>query len=127
MLVSDNFVHADLHPGNILIKRPPDARKTWQGWFQDVFGMGRYPKLILLDAGMVTELAPQDQFKLVGFFKALTERDGENIAQSILSLSEQPLCPVGCLGQHRLNSSRSNNLYVFLNTYFVCSEPKRFC
>lgn len=100
MLVSDNFVHADLHPGNILIKPPLDPRESWQGWFQEVLGMTRNPKLTLLDAGMVTELTPQDQSNMVGFFKALTQRDGENIAQNILSLSEQPLCPVRIIPSH---------------------------
>lgn len=94
MLVSDNFVHADLHPGNILVKPAQDPKNSWTAWLCKKLRLAPSPKLVLLDAGMITELTPQDQTKVVGFFHALTQRDGADIAQNILSLSEQPFCPV---------------------------------
>ncbi|KAI1788829.1 ABC1-domain-containing protein [Ganoderma leucocontextum] len=40
MLLLDNFVHSDLHPGNIMIKfMKPDSRlKSNQSWFPSLFG-----------------------------------------------------------------------------------------
>ncbi len=41
---------------------------------------------------MICELKPHDQKNLVSFFRALTQKDGENIARSILTLSEVHTC-----------------------------------
>jgi len=48
--------------------------------------------LVLLDAGMVTELSKDDQKGVVGFFQALTELNGVLAAECMLSLSHQPYC-----------------------------------
>ena len=44
MLLVDNLMHADLHPGNILVKFTGDQKK-----------------LTLVDAGMVASLTPEER------------------------------------------------------------------
>jgi len=90
MLIRDNFVHADLHPGNILVQQAQSG--SWLGWWHQKLGLGPYTNLVLLDAGMVTQLSRQDQQGVVGFFQALTELDGTKVAENMLSLSHQPYC-----------------------------------
>lgn len=50
MMLMDNHMHADLHPGNIMV--------------QDR-GASRLPKIVLLDAGMTVELSTEDRFSLL--------------------------------------------------------------
>ena len=51
MLLWDNFVHADLHPGNILVRFDPN------------------PKIVFLDTGLVTELSRRDHYNFADLFK----------------------------------------------------------
>lgn len=91
MLLKDNFIHADLHPGNILVRVDDEDSfdEHYPHWWQRVrqwLGAGA-PRLVLLDTGMAAELDQTDQRNMVRFFKALTKRDGEAIARSILTMS----------------------------------------
>lgn len=84
MLTRDNFLHADLHPGNILVQ---NTTPSWTRW------KSKTPKLVLLDAGMVAELTLQDQKHILNFFGALTRIDGVDVAQTILDMAVHPKCP----------------------------------
>ncbi|KAK9817109.1 hypothetical protein WJX72_009682 [[Myrmecia] bisecta] len=91
MLLTDNFVHADLHPGNIMV-RMQDPNTLW-GRVSTFLHWDTKPQLVLLDVGMVAELTRQDQMNLVSFFKAITSKDGHALAQNILGFSENQTCP----------------------------------
>ena len=54
MLLVDNLMHADLHPGNILLHAP----------------CGAAPTLVLIDAGMVARLRPVESQNFIGFLQA---------------------------------------------------------
>ncbi|KAL1523517.1 hypothetical protein AB1Y20_018454 [Prymnesium parvum] len=75
MLLSDNLMHADLHPGNILISTS-----------------GRSPRLILLDVGMVARLTPEESSAFIGLLHACGAGDGRRAAQVVLRFSEAQTC-----------------------------------
>jgi hypothetical protein len=78
----DNFVHADLHPGNIMYE-PPVGGKSW-GWLN-----GREAVLGFVDAGLVVELSTRDQRNFVLLFHAIAQGDGERAADLMLNNAPQ--------------------------------------
>ncbi|KAL9236468.1 hypothetical protein vseg_011136 [Gypsophila vaccaria] len=86
MLLVDNFIHADMHPGNILVRvgRPKSQRKRL---------LKSKPHVVFLDVGMTAELSKGDQVNLLEFFKAIATRDGRTVADCTLRFSKQQNCP----------------------------------
>ncbi|XP_011622354.1 probable serine/threonine-protein kinase abkC isoform X1 [Amborella trichopoda] len=86
MLLVDNFIHADMHPGNILVRvshsKPPRKRL-----------FKSRPHVVFLDVGMTAELSNSDRVNLLEFFKAVAVRDGRTAAECTLKLSKQQNCP----------------------------------
>ncbi|XP_024024896.1 probable serine/threonine-protein kinase abkC [Morus notabilis] len=64
MLLVDNFVHADMHPGNILV-RVTKGISSPERLFKS------RPHVIFLDVGMTAELSKRDRANLLEFFKAV--------------------------------------------------------
>ncbi|KAI3716922.1 hypothetical protein L1987_68154 [Smallanthus sonchifolius] len=83
MLLVDNFIHADMHPGNILVRN----KSSRKGIFKSK------PHVIFLDVGMTAELSKNDRINLLEFFKAVARRDGATAAKCTLRLSKQQNCP----------------------------------
>ncbi|PQQ07338.1 hypothetical protein Pyn_06772 [Prunus yedoensis var. nudiflora] len=86
MLLVDNFIHADMHPGNILVRVSRCKSPSKQ-----LFRLR--PHVVFLDVGMTAELSKRDQLNLVEFFKAVALRDGRAVAECTLRLSGQQDCP----------------------------------
>jgi len=72
MLLVDNFLHADCHSGNILVR----------------FDTENKPEIILIDVGLVTELTSIDQKSVRGLFKSIYFRNDKEAADLMLSLSQ---------------------------------------
>ena len=73
MIFEDGLVHADLHPGNILIT--PDE------------------KLALLDLGLVGELDDPHRRHFARFFAAWAQRDGDTMARLMYEMSANADAP----------------------------------
>ncbi|KAF5475582.1 hypothetical protein F2P56_007375 [Juglans regia] len=86
MLLVDNFIHADMHPGNILV-RVTQSKSPRKRLFKSK------PHVIFLDVGMTAELSGSDRINLIDFFKAVACRDGRTAAECTLRLSKQQNCP----------------------------------
>ncbi|XP_043704582.1 probable serine/threonine-protein kinase abkC isoform X1 [Telopea speciosissima] len=86
MLLVDNFIHADMHPGNILV-RVAQSKSSHRRLFKSK------PHVIFLDVGMTAELSKSDRVNLLDFFKAVALRDGRTAAECTLRLSKQQNCP----------------------------------
>ncbi|XP_059662584.1 uncharacterized protein LOC132308507 [Cornus florida] len=86
MLLVDNFVHADMHPGNILV-RVSQTKESHKPLLKS------RPHVVFLDVGMTAELSRKDRVNLLEFFKAVALRDGRSAAECTLKLSEKQNCP----------------------------------
>lgn len=72
MLFKDNFIHADLHPGNIHFQRRragTDSSHVLRS------------ELVILDAGLAVQMSAQDRRNFTDVFYALTTNDGRRAAQ----------------------------------------------
>jgi aarF domain-containing kinase len=81
----DNFIHADMHPGNILVRVSPNSSR--KRLFKSK------PHVVFLDVGMTAELSQGDRVNLIDFFKAIARRDGRTVAECTLRLSKRQNCP----------------------------------
>ncbi|KAI4977641.1 hypothetical protein ZWY2020_014195 [Hordeum vulgare] len=86
MLLEDNFIHADMHPGNIL-GRLNESKNKRKAIFRSK------PRIVFLDVGMTAELSVAERDNLKQFFKAVAVRDGRTAAKCTLKLSENQNCP----------------------------------
>ena len=78
MVLIDNFVHGDLHPGNILVRHGDNPSNS---------------KLIFLDAGLVVELSNRDRINFLRVFKAVAERNGRLVGKLMLEQAKYENCP----------------------------------
>ncbi|KAK6919687.1 ABC1 atypical kinase-like domain [Dillenia turbinata] len=81
-----NFIHADMHPGNILV-RVGHGKASQKLLFKS------RPHVVFVDVGMTTEISQKDRLTLLEFFKAVTLRDGQTAAQGTIQLSKRQNCP----------------------------------
>lgn len=106
MMLMDNLIHSDLHPGNILVRLTPplglvgalysclDTIKAsdavsnvvraridllQQRWLQ--------PQMVLLDVGMATELTDEDQTNMIGLFQSFAAMNGRACGEWTLRFS----------------------------------------
>mmetsp|Transcript_23101 Transcript_23101/g.50759 ORF Transcript_23101/g.50759 Transcript_23101/m.50759 type:complete len:621 (-) Transcript_23101:188-2050(-) len=75
MLLVDNFMHADLHPGNMLFR---------------LIGPFDMPQLSLIDGGMSARLTDDERRNFIGLLQALGDGDGLRVADRVLAFSKRP-------------------------------------
>lgn len=124
MMLNDNFLHADLHPGNILVSFTDQSKrgdksiandfyKTFDGCeplkrlelLESVKTLGFSPNLVVLDAGLVTQLSKKQYSALVDVTNAALESDANKVAEIFVSESKNP---AGVIDQESLASKLEN-------------------
>jgi aarF domain-containing kinase len=74
MLLLHNFIHADLHPGNLLVRHDPETGKN---------------RVVLLDVGLVCELSEYDWLHFKSLFRSIVMGDGRAAAKIMLEHTRQ--------------------------------------
>ena len=78
MILRHNFVHADLHPGNIMVGPPASAAAPLA--------------LSFVDAGLAVELSERDRANFRRLFRALGAGDGRRAAELMLEHAREQAC-----------------------------------
>ncbi|KAH0944567.1 hypothetical protein HN011_002009 [Eciton burchellii] len=89
MVFKDNFIHCDLHPGNILVEKIV-PKSSLLNIFRRVINpdyVANNPRLIILDCGLVVSLNDRCRQNLRNVFYAVLMGNGEMAAQYILEHS----------------------------------------
>eukprot|EP00668_Euglena_longa_P016604 GGOE01020883.1.p1 GENE.GGOE01020883.1~~GGOE01020883.1.p1 ORF type:complete len:632 (+),score=187.09 GGOE01020883.1:225-1898(+) len=76
MLFHYNYIHADLHPGNIIVNQKPDGS----------------PQLVFLDTGMVTVLTERQWVNFVDLYASVIAGDGNSAADLMVERSPRHAC-----------------------------------
>ncbi|XP_069853013.1 uncharacterized aarF domain-containing protein kinase 2 [Dipodomys merriami] len=102
MIFVDNFVHGDLHPGNILVQgadglSPSQEEQLQQVEVGDTLTVAMVPglrplRLVLLDAGIVSELQASDLSNFRAVFLAVVMGQGHKVAELFLRHSRANEC-----------------------------------
>jgi aarF domain-containing kinase len=76
MIFLHDFVHGDLHPGNIIVDRNTNAK-------------GHPYRLNMIDCGLIVEMGEQDHVNLVKVLGAFIKKDGYLAAQLMIDSSKK--------------------------------------
>ncbi|XP_011631396.1 uncharacterized aarF domain-containing protein kinase 2-like [Pogonomyrmex barbatus] len=90
MIFQDNFIHCDLHPGNILVEKAIVPKAGLFSIFRQVITpdyVADDPRLIILDCGLVVSLNDRCRQNLRDVFYSVLMGNGEMAAQHILEHS----------------------------------------
>eukprot|EP00545_Synedropsis_sp_CCMP1620_P011257 CAMPEP_0119022386 /NCGR_PEP_ID=MMETSP1176-20130426/27890_1 /TAXON_ID=265551 /ORGANISM="Synedropsis recta cf, Strain CCMP1620" /LENGTH=668 /DNA_ID=CAMNT_0006977229 /DNA_START=188 /DNA_END=2194 /DNA_ORIENTATION=+ len=97
MLLIDRQMHADLHPGNIMLdlagvvgKKPVSASSSRKVISSDTTTIsGRHLGITLVDAGMVAQLSQEESTNFVGLLCSIGDGDGRIAARCALRFSKE--------------------------------------
>lgn len=84
MLFEDNFVHSDLHPGNVLVRAKHDDTSLELSPQNVDKKQTKNRELVVLDAGLVTTLSERNRFNFISLFSAVACGEGEYGANLML-------------------------------------------
>jgi aarF domain-containing kinase len=76
MTFLDNFIHADLHPGNLIIRYLDNGNL----------------ELSMIDVGIVAELLPEDRKNFIELFDAVIRNDGKRVGKLMIERSRGKTC-----------------------------------
>lgn len=111
MLLKDNLMHADLHPGNILVQDKAAQQDPNEGDGGRVPADSKSTRIVLVDAGMVARLTHKEQSEFIGNIQILHCEQllhNSSYLRSSLSSFEFDAVHVSAVLFARLNPTLSN-------------------
>jgi len=153
MLIDDNFLHADLHPGNILVRLPDGVAHTLSSIVRGKAHTSKKetedgervvptlsdasPEIIILDTGLATRLSPFHQASLAKMFQAIVTWDGSTVADTILSFADNVKANVdysefkkdiaAAVNQFQSSTPRAGEcmgaIFETVQRYHLCLDP----
>lgn len=90
MVFTDNFLHSDLHPGNVLVKATKSSKNPLRTTYT----------LVFLDAGISTSLRPNDRKNLKDLFRAIVMNDGYKAGSLMVERARYERCSSLPEGKH---------------------------
>jgi predicted unusual protein kinase regulating ubiquinone biosynthesis (AarF/ABC1/UbiB family) len=88
MVFEHNFIHADLHPGNILV-RIVNSDGTYS---MQRTGPRSHSQLVVLDPGLVTSMSEKERANFIALFTCVATGDGDLGARLMLERSPEQHC-----------------------------------
>jgi aarF domain-containing kinase len=114
MTLKDNFCHADMHPGNIMVTflkgnfqlsaeemqelQECSCSETWRCRMDHYHKAGYTPRLILLDVGLVNELSTINMTNLQDCFQTALEKDSDLLSNLFIRRSKYPEMVIDVVG-----------------------------
>eukprot|EP00536_Pseudo-nitzschia_multiseries_P012801 jgi/Psemu1/298226/fgenesh1_pm.508_\ len=105
MVFVDNFIHGDLHPGNVLVQTTlePVSSSPWSEFWGSVKTEGDKEKtnensrktkrsIVFLDAGIAISLTPNDRRNLIDLFRAVVFNDGKRAGRLMVERAKYERC-----------------------------------
>lgn len=88
MLFEDNFVHSDLHAGNLLVRKRLQRKCPWWQIPSSLCSQ----EIVVLDPGLVTTLSPQERENFISLFACVACGDGKLGAELMIDRKSGPQC-----------------------------------
>lgn len=94
MVFMDNFVHGDLHPGNVLVRTTYEKEKPSYLWNMTSTEPTHKVKrsIVFLDAGIANSLSPDDQKNLSDLFRAVIVNEGYRAGELLVERARHERC-----------------------------------
>ena len=117
MLILDNFVHADLHAGNMIIRfvrmssngkkilsneeetdrlmselsqNKYEENATLEKKLEEMYEENYRPQVCFIDTGLITELNDRNRYNFLSLFNALSQFDGYRAGELMIERSKTP-------------------------------------
>lgn len=87
MLFIDNFVHGDMHPGNVIFQ-PTDSNTTLQDL--NTSGAKIDGKVVLIDCGLIAQLGPRDEVNFIDLMHAVVTGRSREVGRLMIERSRSP-------------------------------------
>lgn len=97
MVFVHNFVHCDIHPGNVLVQKNAPTTASFIDTIMNVFRGEEQSDddsytIVFLDAGIVTQLNENDQKNLKDLFKAVILNEGKEAGRLMVERAKYERC-----------------------------------
>ena len=109
MVFIDNFIHCDLHPGNVLVQIQQHNNNNNNNNNHDS------PSIIFLDAGISTQLSKHDLQNLKDLFQAVVLNHGERVGRLMVERARYEQCSQIPNGIERFSKGMAELVQEFHN------------